>query len=138
MTAKPTSCNIDLLPIISTNIFTPCVTRLLPVPPSPPMYMSFWFPQSSALSFENANATAIISRFCFSLSLRNLPLFPATDLTNGFLVALAVTFSSYQLKTAHGISARLSHIYLVLIELATSDASYDVIDFTLEDDESDG
>jgi len=60
VTAKPTSCNIDLLPIISTNIFTPCMTRLLPMPPSPPMYMSFWFPQSSA------NATAIIGRFSFS------------------------------------------------------------------------
>jgi len=69
-------------------------------------------------------------------SLGSLPLFSATDLTNGSLVALAVTLSSYQLKFAHGISARLSHVYL--IELAPGDRSYDdVVDLTLEDDESD-
>ena len=70
-------------------------------------------------------------------SLRSLPLFSATDLTNGSLVVLAVTFSSYQLKLAHGISAHLVYIYL--IELAPDDTSYNnVINLTLEDDETDG
>ena len=70
-------------------------------------------------------------------SLGSLSLFSATDLTNSSLVVLAVTFSSYQLKLAHGISAHLVYIYL--IELAPGDTSYDnVVDLTLEDDESDG
>jgi hypothetical protein len=50
-------------------------------------------------------------------------------------MALTVTFSSYQLKTAHGISAHLAHVYL--IKLALNDASNDdIINLTLEDDES--
>ena len=68
-------------------------------------------------------------------SLGSLLLFSTTDRTNGSLVALAVTFSSYQLKLAHGISARLVYVYL--IELAPGDTFYvNIVNLILEDDES--